>query len=239
MTNYENFAYVYDALMWDFDYGKVYDFIRQFKGAGKCLEMGCGTGSLTSYLIEAFEVTAFDLSEDMLAVADAKGLKHVTYFKQDLRSLALDGTYDLMVSSCDTLNYLKADEDLQKVFHYAATHLSEDGVFIFDMNAPFKFEDMNDTYVDETDGVFYVWENFYDRDSHFNTYSVNFFKEENDGSYTRFYEEHEQRAYSVEEIVTALAQAGLEADVYDDYTLAPLKPTTERLTVVARRKYDR
>lgn len=240
MANYQDFASVYDALMWDFEYDKVYNFIKNAlkdreNPVRKCLELGCGTGNLTEYMADDFEIDAIDLSDEMLAVAAQKLMnRSVRFFKQDMRELMFEENYDLVVSSCDSINYILEKDELEKLFKWVYNHLNSEGAFIFDMNSIYKFETMKETYVDESDGVFYVWENFYDRDTQLNTYSVNFFKEVGE-LYDRFYEEHIQRAYSLDYVVSKLEEIGYKVKVCDDYSEKDDLRESSRLTIVAWR----
>ena len=59
---------------------------------------------------------------------------------------------------------------------------------------------------------------------------------EQDGGYVRFTEWHEQRAYSVDTLKEALAQAGLRLKgIYADYTTKKAKTETGRLLFVAEK----
>ncbi|WP_455257130.1 class I SAM-dependent DNA methyltransferase [Peptoniphilus asaccharolyticus] len=240
MDNYRDFAAVYDELMWDFDYEKVYKFIKSTveknsKEFKKCLELGCGTGNLTEFIVKDFQVDAIDLSDEMLAVAANKLMnKNVHFYKQNMQNLMFEGNYDLVVSSCDSINYILEREELEKLFKWVYDHLNGGGMFIFDMNSIYKFETMKETYVDESDGVFYIWENFYDEEERLNTYSVNFFKEEGE-LYERFYEEHVQRAYGTDYLIDMLKKIGYKVKVFDDYTEEDDLSESSRLTFVAGR----
>ncbi|MDB5084910.1 MAG: biotin biosynthesis protein BioC [Bacilli bacterium] len=75
--------------------------------AGQCqliLEIGCGTGYLTKQLLNLYpdtKVVAVDLSEPMLEVAkDTVGYSgQVEFLCQDVESIELPNTFDLIVSS--------------------------------------------------------------------------------------------------------------------------------------------
>lgn len=240
MDNYKEFAAVYDELMWDFDYKKVYKFIKDTVEQngnlkGKCLELGCGTGNLTEFLVDDFDVDAIDLSDEMLAVASNKLVnKSVNFYKQDMQNLMFNVKYDLVVSSCDSINYILKEEELEKLFKWVYEHLNDGGLFIFDMNSIYKFETMKETYVDESDGVFYIWENFYDEKECLNTYSINFFKEVG-YLYDRFYEEHIQKAYETDYIIDKLKEIGYNVKTFDDYSNRVDLAKCSRLTFVAGR----
>lgn len=90
------------------------------------------------------------------------------------------------------------------------------------------------TYVDESDGVFYIWENFYDEKECLNTYSVNFFKEVG-CLYDRFYEEDIQKAYETDYIIDKLKEIGYNVKTFDDYSNRVDLAKCSRLTFVAGR----
>ena len=57
--------------------------------------------------------------------------------------------------------------------------------------------------------------------------------EDEDGRYSRFDEEHVQRAYNIEEIRTAAVKAGMRfVTAYDAFTADPPKPDSERIYIV-------
>ena len=110
---YTALARCYDRLTDDVDYGKWADYVeRHFRGAERPVrrvaELGCGTGSLTRLLARrGYEMTAVDLSPDMLAVADQKcaGLG-VRFVCQDMSRLALLEPADAVLSCLDSVNYV-------------------------------------------------------------------------------------------------------------------------------------
>ncbi|MDY2986893.1 MAG: class I SAM-dependent methyltransferase, partial [Peptoniphilus sp.] len=160
--------------------------------------------------------------------------KSVNFYKQDMQNLMFNVKYDLVVSSCDSINYILKEEELEKLFKWVYEHLNDGGLFIFDMNSIYKFETMKETYVDESDGVFYIWENFYDEKECLNTYSVNFFKEVG-YLYDRFYEEHFQKAYETDYIIDKLKEIGYNVKTFDDYSNRVDLAKCSRLTFVAGR----
>lgn len=242
---YRDFAKIYDTLMYDFDYDLVYKSIKDIYlskniNPKEILELACGTGSLTEKIAKDYKVDAMDLSEDMLVVAQNKiGLnKNVRFFKQNMINLNMSKKYDSVLCICDSLNYILKEDDLDKVFKNVYTHLEEDGIFIFDLNTEKKFLDMDEIYIDETDDVFYIWENYYDEINKLNTYGVNFFINQNQDEelYKRVYEEHIERAYNIDFVKKSLKQNGFEdIEIYDDYNLDEINEYTHRIVVIARR----
>ncbi|GAA4430061.1 hypothetical protein GCM10023188_16200 [Pontibacter saemangeumensis] len=103
-----------------------------------CLEIGCGTGKNTLWLLEqAKQVTAVDLSEEMLAKAKAKINSNRVHFVQADVTQAwsfADSLYDLVSFSL----VLEHIENLGHIFHEASNALHAGGyVYIGELH-PFK-----------------------------------------------------------------------------------------------------
>lgn len=103
-----------------------------------CLEIGCGTGKNTEWLVtKATRVTAVDLSEGMLAVARGKVASDRVEFRQADITQDWDfgaGDYDLVTFSL----VLEHIEHLEPVFREAARALISGGyVYVGELH-PFK-----------------------------------------------------------------------------------------------------
>src|SRR4051812_18158430 len=94
--SYQQFAYLYDELMKDAPYDEWIQFLKdrcvKNNVAGtRLLDLACGTGELSIRLAQdGFQVTGVDLSEDMLAVAQAKaedaGVR-IPFYQQNMADL--------------------------------------------------------------------------------------------------------------------------------------------------------
>jgi ubiquinone/menaquinone biosynthesis C-methylase UbiE len=103
-----------------------------------CLEIGCGTGKNTEWLIQkAKQVTAIDLSDEMLAKARKKITSDSVYFKQaDITAnwTFRNGLYDLVSFSL----VLEHIENLDHIFKEVSKSLNAGGyVYIGELH-PFK-----------------------------------------------------------------------------------------------------
>ena len=129
------------------------------------------------------------------------------------------------------------EEDLLTVFKLVNNYLDPDGIFIFDMNTPYKYREMlgNTTIAENREEGSFIWENEFDEETGINVYDLTLFLPREDGLYERDEEIHYQKAYEPEKIRELLEKAGLiPLAVYDAYTKDAPKPDSGRLTFVAR-----
>ena len=119
--------------------GEALRLVLQNIAFDSCLEIGCGTGKNTAWLIQrAAHVTAVDLSEEMLARAKEKiSSDRVTFIQADITQewfFNAEQPYDL-VSFSLVLEHLA---DLEPIFEKAANALKTGGyVYIGELH-PFK-----------------------------------------------------------------------------------------------------
>ncbi len=246
MEAYTGFAEVYDELMDDVPYEEWAEYLcglLEDYGVrdGLVLDLGCGTGSLTELLARrGYDMIGVDLSEDMLQIAAEKkaasGLD-ILYLLQDMREFELYGTVAAVVSLCDSMNYLTEYEDLVTVFKLVNNYLDPGGVFIFDLNTVYKYECLlgEKTIAENRDDCSFIWENYYDPDSRINEYDLTLFVREDRQLYRRYEEVHFQRAYSLEEIQRAAAEAGMEfAAAYGGCSREAPQGASDRIYVILR-----
>lgn len=248
MSAYEEFANWYNVFMEDIPYEKWHKFMLDclekynIKVRNIC-DLGCGTGTLTTLFANSNggDIVGVDSSADMLMVARDNAFKSeydIFYVNQDITELELGAEFDFIYSSCDTMNYIIEDADLLCGFKNIKEHLSDSGLFIFDMKTKYKFKEVfgDNIYADQTDEAAYIWENFYDDEEEINEYEVTFFIKDEDGRYTKMVENHYQRAYEDTTVRKLLEEAGLKiVDVYDDYSFKEPTATTERLTYIVKK----
>ena len=102
------------------------------------LELGCGTGKNTSWLLKkAKRIIGLDFSQEMLNKAQAKlSDKRITFKKADLKNSweVANSSTDLITCSL-TLEHI---EDLNHIFNEAYNKLNENGIFFISELHPFK-----------------------------------------------------------------------------------------------------
>ena len=239
---YTALARCYDRLTDDVDYGKWADYVeRHFRGAERPVrrvaELGCGTGSLTRLLARrGYEMTAVDLSPDMLAVADQKceGLG-VLFLCQDMSRLALLDRADAVIACLDSVNYVTRPAALRRTFQRVYRALTPGGLFLFDVKTPLALENAGgQTYLDEDDGLFCVWRGEYSPKRRVCSYGLDLFVREEDGRWSRGGEYHEEYAYTMDELDGLLREAGFRrVKQYGDKTMSPPRQGAERVFFAA------
>lgn len=216
MRAYTFFAKVYDEFMKDIPYVDWADRIEEYmdnSGKGKCdiLELGCGTGRFSRILAaDGYSVTGLDLSENMINMAKKNKFDiPVQYYVGDMRNFELNKKYDVVVSVCDSVNYLLNEDELESTFLSVKKHLKSNGLFIFDLKTESYYEKLGDNiFSDEIEKVQYFWENDYDKETRNNNYYISFFVKKG-WLYRKIVEEHIQHAFIHDEIENAALRAGL------------------------------
>lgn len=245
MEAYTDFADVYDILMDNIPYKQWCEQITailQRYGIKEdlVLDLGCGTGILTELLAgKGYDMIGVDVSEEMLSRAIEKreesGLP-ILYLLQDMREFELYGTVKAVVSVCDSLNYLLEKEDVVKTFKLVNNYLDPGGIFIFDFNTVYKYQDVigDATIAENREECSFIWENYYHEADRINEYEVTFFVKEGE-LYRRFTETHYQKGYTAQEMITYLEEAGMTfLFMRDADTLLDVTDETERICMVAK-----
>lgn len=247
MEAYSGFAKVYDLFMDNIPYEEWTDYVKELfaeEGVkdGILLDLGCGTGSVTELLAESgFDMIGIDNSEEMLEIAMEKREESghdILYLLQDMREFELYGTVKGVVSICDSMNYILDDEDLLDVFKLVHNYLDNEGIFIFDMNTMYKYEQIlaDNTFAEDREESSFIWENYYDEEEEINQYDLSLFVQEEDGRYRKYEETHLQRAYEQQCVEELIKESGLELlHVYDAFTRELPAEDSQRIYFVCRR----
>ncbi|MBR5218155.1 MAG: class I SAM-dependent methyltransferase [Clostridia bacterium] len=235
---YTQFATVYDRLMADVDYSKWADYYESIfekfnLSPSLVLDIGCGTGSLTTILADrGYDMIGLDGSEEMLGIAKEKN-GDILYINMDAEDFELYGTVDAVVSSLDLLNYV---EDTDGFFRLINNYLNYGGIFVFDISTPYKLENVlgNNTFVYDEEDIFYAWDNSFDGKCC--DMILNIFVKDGE-RYDRIDEYQTQRAVTPDEIIASAQKAGLEIlGVYDEFSFDAPRADSERIFFAVRRK---
>lgn len=247
MACYENFAQVYDTYMNDIPYDEWTNYVLEIFNkhkkpdtTGIICELGCGTGNMTTRLAEkGFDMIGIDISEQMLMAAREKSDSSILYLEQDMTEFELYGTVDAIVSFCDSINYITEEEDLLQVFKLVNNYLDINGLFVFDINTIYKFQNIlsDNCFCQTTEDSAYTWENYYDEQSCINEFYTNFFIKDTDNKYNRYEEYHYEKGYTINKIKELILKSGMEfVACYDELSFNKPTENSQRLFFVAREK---
>ena len=248
MDAYTSFARVYDTFMDNVPYKEWADYIAALLSEygitdGLVLDLGCGTGSMTEELAaKGYDMIGVDNAMDMLEIAMEKKEESgydILYLLQDMREFELYGTVRAVVSACDSVNYITESEDLTEVFRLVNNYLDPEGVFVFDFNTEYKYREIlgEQTIAEDRDECSFIWDNYYEEEERINAYELTLFVQEEDDPelYRKYREEHIQKAYTLDDMIKCIEDAGLVyVTAYDAYTKERPDETSERITVVAK-----
>lgn len=245
MKQYADLATIYDKMI-DVDYDEWVKFIEEYflrknitiKGK-KALELGCGTGNMTLRLkSRGVEITALDISDDMLNAAQKKALEKrvkINFLNQNMIDFELNRKFDFIFSFCDGYNYITEEKNMLNSFKKAYNHLGMEGTFVFDVSTQYKLRDIigSNTFTVNEDKLCYIWDNYYEEDI-LEMY-ITFFIQQGE-LYKRIDETHVQRAYKIDELIKMLHKAGFrQVEVFSDYSFEALKDESIRATFIAEK----
>lgn len=258
---YNVIAEVYDRLNAEIDYVKWADFVEEAfdkfltKRPELVLDLACGTGIMTRELaMRGYDMIGADGSAEMLSVAADRAYINVgtedearlpiLYLLQDMRSFELYGTVGAVTCCLDSINYLTENADVEKCFSLVHNYLDPNGLFLFDVNSPYKFENIygdnayileNENGADGENSVFCAWQNRYDRETCICDFYLTLFSEDADGRYIRQEETQRERMYKPCELEEMLRKTGFDVlGFYGDMSFGDVKSDTERIYIAAR-----
>lgn len=248
MSGYAEFSGVYDILTQNVDYLARADYIadllsRNGVTGGILLDLACGTGSLSVEMAKkGFEVIGVDASGEMLSIAMNNAYEagqNILFLCQQMQQLDLYGTINCAICTLDSINHLTEKEDVQAAFDKVSLFMEKDGIFVFDVNTPYKHREIlaDNSFVYEADGVYCVWQNTLDKDTDTVRIDLDIFNEIEPDIYERSQESFCERAYEISELEGMLTKAGFETvAVYDELTYQPPHEKSQRVFITARKK---
>jgi SAM-dependent methyltransferase len=237
--SYGAFAYAYDQALGERYFRAVrrllIEILERYPAAAKThLDVACGTGlAIPFFAGRGFVSTGIDISPVMLNVARKRAKRLVG---GDTRALPFRATFSRITCLYDSLNHLLDPGDLVAAFAEIAHVMDGDSLFLFDMNHPEIYPavwGMKEPFIDEGRDFHLEIATTYRRRALLGRALVTGWAIVN-GERVNIRERHTQRSYEREEIVAALAEAGLDAvevHEFDPWT----EGRTVKLVFVCRR----
>ena len=245
MDAYHELAKSYDRLTNDVDYEATVEFYMQILDREglkprTVVDLACGTGSVTEILArKGYQVIGVDMSEEMLTEAMAKVMDMENpprFVCQKLQELRLPRAVDMAVCALDSLDYITDPADCAEAIRRTYKALNPGGIFIFDVNTPEKLRAMDgQVFLDEDDDVYCVWRGEFDAQDNICSYGMDLFQRRG-VVWHRSFEEHREYAYSAEQLVGYLKDAGFtHIEVFADRLFEDPREGEQRIYIKARK----
>ncbi len=243
---YSTLASHYDDFTEDVNYRKWANYYERIWTHAKkvpktVLDLACGTGSLTVELAKrGYDMTAVDLSEEMLMVAREKcqGLDPAPLLlHQPMEKLDLNDTVDAVVCALDSINYIISAPKLARTFRRVSLFLNKGGLFIFDVDTEAKFFWLDgQAFVRESEDAMCIWQASYSGATRNLHIDMDIF-EERGGLWERFCESHTQHLWTTDELRDMLSAAGLSVrNIYRELKTSPPDADTHRIFFVCEKR---
>ncbi|WP_282800990.1 class I SAM-dependent DNA methyltransferase [Secundilactobacillus kimchicus] len=243
---YQTFAKLYDDLFDSdlYDDWLTYATTEIEQPKQPLLELACGAGRLAVMLASAgVPVTGFDLSEEMLSLADQHAQEagvSLPLIQGDMRDLTGLSRFQTVTCFADSLCYLTDEAALQTVFEQVYQHLNDGGQFLFDVISPYQTDEVYPGYMynyqDENQA--FLWESSSDTMPHSVIHDLTFFTyNQQKEAFDRVVETHHERTYPVETYLRRLKQSGFEdVSVTAEFGTQVVQKTTTRWFFSCRKR---
>lgn len=208
------------------------------------LDLGCGTGGVTLPMARrGYDMTGLDISPEMLSQAYSRaaeaGVEGIMFLEGDMCDFELYGTVGAVICCLDGINHLLEPEDVKRSFALVHNYLDPDGLFVFDVNTPYKFRNVyaDNDYVLEDDGALCAWRNRLSDDGEQVDFHLTVFEKGRTGLYRRRDGVQSERCYSDSQLREMLEGAGFEVlGIFDSLTFDTPAENSERWHIAARAK---
>jgi SAM-dependent methyltransferase len=215
---YAVLAPAYDLITAEYAYGPWLDALERLAlGHGlagrRLLDVACGTGKSFMPLLErGFEVTACDISPEMVAEARYKAAGRAELHVADMRRLPVLGEFDLITCLDDVINHLLGPVELADAFDCLRANLAPGGLLVFDVNTFAAYREIPDVVVEDDERLI-CWRGGLAELSAPGEEAevvIDVFTHEGDGLWRRSLSRQRHRHHPIEEIRELAEEVGLE-----------------------------
>lgn len=207
------------------------------------MELASGTGNLILSLaeLECYILTGSDGSPEMVELARLKTEERnlrIPFEVQDFRNLKIDHPKDVIFSVFDSINYLLKPEYLNTLLADSFKALKQDGLFIFDFSTPknsLEAVDFLNNEEGDIGSMRYHRTSEYDTHTriHTNRFEIEQLDPESSTVLEVFEEVHQQRAYTLNEILSIVRESPYNLIAsYDGFDMIPANENSTRVTMI-------
>ena len=155
---------------------------------------------------------------------------------QPMQRLRLPYQVDWVVCCLDSLNYVTEPEHCRQALKRVYDALAEGGALIFDINSVEKLMGLDgQVFLDENEDTYCVWRAEFDREENICYYGMDLFQRDGE-MWQRYFEEHREYAYTVEQLTAYLQEAGFQSiEIYGDRSFEAPKTGEQRIYFYAQK----
>jgi SAM-dependent methyltransferase len=215
---YAVLAPAYDLLTAEYAYGPWLSAIERVARehglrGHRVLDVGCGTGKSFLPLLErGFDVTACDISPEMVERAQRKAGARADVHVADMRRLPVFGEFDLITCIDDAINHLLSPDEVADALEGMHDNLAPGGLLVFDVNTLAAYRQVPDVVV-EDDDLLLRWRGELAEMSEPGGQAevvIDVFAHQGDGVWRRSLSRQRHRHHPIDELCELVEHAGLE-----------------------------
>ncbi len=136
---FDHYARYYNLLYKDKNYSEeaahIHQLIKTYakRPMSSLLDIGCGTGTHAAFMNDlGYKMTGIDQSTEMIRHAIAKNISDASFVVADATNFSLGKKFDVVTALFHVMSYQNANITVNKTISNANSHLTDDGLFIFD-----------------------------------------------------------------------------------------------------------
>jgi SAM-dependent methyltransferase len=215
---YAVLAPAYDLLTAEYAYGPWLAAIERLAlrhglAGRRLLDVGCGTGKSFMPLLErGFDVTACDISPEMVEAARQKAGGRADVLVADMRRMPVLGQFDLITCLDDAINHLLGPDEVADALAGLRANLAPGGLLVFDVNTLAAYQGVPDVVVEDEERLL-RWRGAraeIDAPGGQAEVVIDVFTHEGDGLWRRSVSRQRHRHHPVEDVCAIAEQCGLE-----------------------------
>lgn len=200
------------------------------------LETACGTGTVAKEFQKlGYDITGLDINENMIERAkNVFDEKHLIL--SDMTSYISETPYDVVLCNYNSICHLLTWQDWQKFFEMSFANLKSNGLFIFDINTLFEFENITREFAQ-----FYnfaedsVCLEMFKKDGIYEWF-IKIFKKADDGRYDLITEHVQENSFPIHMIKKELKSRGFYVQELLDFHYGEVNNESERVYFVCQKK---